>query len=165
MISGAVVSERIRCGCMTNCPRSTKCEERWSVRRTISETIPQQKTQVDQEWCKARRRPQARGASEGRRIRRAIARINFMAQDRPDLSSAALVVSQHMSSPTTGTSEAVKIIFRYIKKYTTCVQNIESYNGEIICWVNSDWAGAVSSRQSCSGSVGNGPWRGCRILE
>ena len=54
------------------------------------------------------------GASEGRRIRRAIARVIFMAQDRPDLSSAALVVSQHVSSPTTGTSEAVKIIFRYI---------------------------------------------------
>ena len=30
------------------------------------------------------------GPSEGRRARRAIARINFMAQDRPDLSSAAL---------------------------------------------------------------------------
>ena len=41
------------------------------------------------------------GPSEGRRARRAIARINFMAQHRPDLSSAARVVSQHMISPTT----------------------------------------------------------------
>ena len=52
------------------------------------------------------------GASTGRRARRAISCINFMAQNRPDLSSAARVVSQHMSSQTIGTLEAVKrIIF------------------------------------------------------
>ena len=93
------------------------------------------------------------GASEGRRARRAIARINFMAQDRPDLSAAARVVSQHMSSPTTGTMEAVKRIIRYIKKYPKCVQNIENYNEDIICLVDSDWAGDVSTRKSCSGGV------------
>ena len=93
------------------------------------------------------------GPSEGRRARRAIARVNFMTQHRPDLSSAARVVSQHMSSPTTGIVEAVKRIIRYIKKYPKCVQNIENYNEDIIWLVDSDWAGDVSTRRSCSGGV------------
>ena len=58
-----------------------------------------------------------------------------------------------MCSPTTGTVEAAKRIIRYIKKYPTCVQNIENYNEDIICLVDSDWAGNVSTRKSCSGGV------------
>ena len=43
--------------------------------------------------------------------------------------------------------EAVKRIIRYIKKYPKCVQNIDNYNEDIICLVDSDWAGDVSTRE------------------
>ena len=76
-----------------------------------------------------------------------------MAQDRPDSSSAARVVSQHMSLPQTGTVEAVKRIMRYTKKYHKCVQIIEKYNEDIKCLVDSDWAEDVSTTKSCSGGV------------
>ena len=33
------------------------------------------------------------------------------------------------------------------------MQNIENYNEDIICLVDSDWAGDVSTRKSCSGGV------------
>ena len=36
------------------------------------------------------------------KVRRGIARINYMAQDRPDLSAAAKTMSQHMSQPREG---------------------------------------------------------------
>ena len=36
------------------------------------------------------------------KVRRGIARVNYMAQDRPDLSAAAKTMSQHMSKPRDG---------------------------------------------------------------
>ena len=38
--------------------------------------------------------------SEGRRVRRSVARVNFMRQDRLDLCCAARIKSKHMASPT-----------------------------------------------------------------
>ena len=45
-------------------------------------------------------------------IRRAIARINNMSQDRADLSSVARVLAQHMSKPHKGCCTAVKRVIR-----------------------------------------------------
>ena len=40
---------------------------------------------------------------DSKRVRRAIARMNCMAQDRPDLSVVSRVMSQFMSKPRSGT--------------------------------------------------------------
>ena len=73
-------------------------------------------------------------------------------QDRVDLSSAARVVSQGMSSPIAGAAEAVTRIIRYIKKYPICVQDIEEHNigGHVLCGQRF-WAGDISTRTSYSG--------------
>ena len=48
---------------------------------------------------------------EALRVRRAIARINYMAQDRADLAVVARVMSQHMSDPHEGTRSGVRRSF------------------------------------------------------
>ena len=55
--------------------------------------------------------------SEASKVRRAIARINYMALDRADLSSAARIASQYMSEPRQGTEIVVKRIIRYLQSY------------------------------------------------
>lgn len=47
--------------------------------------------------------------------RRAVARINYVVLDRPDLSVASMVTSRHMSNPKEGDELVVKRIIRYLK--------------------------------------------------
>ena len=47
--------------------------------------------------------------------RRAAARINYIALDRPDLSFASRVASSSMSSPKEGDDQMIKRIIRYLK--------------------------------------------------
>ena len=91
--------------------------------------------------------------NEARRARRAIARMNYMSQDRPDLSVAARMMSQYMSRPREGI--VIKRAIRYLKRYPRCclvVPNNLSENFEIGVWSdNSDWASEQATRRSCSG--------------
>ena len=95
--------------------------------------------------------------SEGRRVRQAIARINFMCQDRPDLCSAARVLSQHMAAPTEGTKAALQHVVKYLKGNRRCINSFvadippEQYNLAAYC--DSDWANERTARKSCSGGV------------
>jgi len=52
---------------------------------------------------------------EATRFRRGAARINYMAQDRPDLSVASRILSQGMSSPTVNDEVRLKRVIRYLK--------------------------------------------------
>ena len=56
-------------------------------------------------------------ASEASRVRRAIARINYMALDRADLSSVARIASQYTREPRQGTEIVVKRVIRYLQSY------------------------------------------------
>ena len=47
--------------------------------------------------------------------RRAAARINYIALDRPDLSFASRVASSHMSCPKEGDDQLINRIIRYLK--------------------------------------------------
>merc|ERR1711973_870084 len=89
------------------------------------------------------------------KVRRGIARINYMAQDRPDLSAAAKTMSQHMSQPREGVVNLVKRCVRYLKKYpeTSMLipRDVPEEENNMTAWTDSDWAGDVASRRSTSG--------------
>jgi hypothetical protein len=90
---------------------------------------------------------------EGKRARRAIARVNYMAQDRPDLSVVARVMSQCMSRPTEGVIPCIKRVIRYLKGcrgYALKIPYGQMLN-KIEIWSDSDWAGDATTRKSCSG--------------
>ena len=90
---------------------------------------------------------------EAKRTRRAIARINFMAQDRPDLSVVARIMSQGMAQPREGVRQCVKRAIRYLRKFPRCILEVGSSEsfGSLEVWTDSDWAGDSASRKSCSG--------------
>ena len=91
------------------------------------------------------------------KVRRSIARINYMAQDRPDLSAAAKVLSQYMAKPREGTVPLVKRCVRYIKKHPRgsllFPRDRPDDELELKTFTDSDWAGDIDSRRSTSGGV------------
>ena len=95
--------------------------------------------------------------SEASKVRRAIARINYMALDRADLSSAARIASQYMSEPRQGTEIVVKRIIRYLQSYPRMPNHISKKSDEnqgfVEVMADSDWAGDTQTRRSCSGGL------------
>ena len=66
-----------------------------------------------------------------------------MSQDRPDLSVASRVMSQHMSRPRKGIVPVIKRAIRYLKRCPRCrivVSSTLFENFEISVWSDSDWA-------------------------
>ena len=92
---------------------------------------------------------------EAKRYRRAVARINYMSQDRCDLSSASKVMPQSMSSPRVGDEAIVKRVIRYIHKYPRCVNQMEFQQeiGPLKVMTDSDWEGDTTTRISTSGGL------------
>ena len=76
-----------------------------------------------------------------------------MAQDRPDISVAARVLSQYMVGPREGVLPAIKRVIRYLRRYPRCIIEIDSDQQVKVLdvWTDSDWAGDVETRKSCSG--------------
>jgi hypothetical protein len=75
--------------------------------------------------------------------RRAAARINYIALDRPDLSFASRIASSHMSCPTEGDDQLIKRIVRYLKGKPRVAIRYK-FQGEsegITVFTDSDWAG------------------------
>ena len=87
-----------------------------------------------------------------RRIRRGIARVNYMAQDRPDLSVASRLLSQRMAKPTEGTEVGLKRLIRYVRGHPRCWNLMRWDSGDnITVMTDSDWAGDKETRKSTSG--------------
>ena len=86
-------------------------------------------------------------------VRRTIARINYLSQDRPDLAVAARIASQHMSEPYEGTVQFIKRVIRYLKGKPRLANKVPFHDGDtkLSAWVDSDWAGDQESRRSTSG--------------
>ena len=87
--------------------------------------------------------------------RRAAARINYIALDRPDLSFASRVASSQMSSPKEGDEQLIKRIIRYLKgKPRVAIRyEFQEESEGITVFTDSDWAGDKATRKSTSGGV------------
>ena len=100
------------------------------------------------------------------KVRRGIARVNYMAQDRPDLSAAAKTMSQHMSKPRDGVVHLLKRCVRYLKKFPAATllvpRDVPEQDQELVAWTDSDWAGDIESRRSTSG--GYVSYRGATLM-
>ena len=77
--------------------------------------------------------------------RRAAARINYVALDRPDLSFASRVASSHMSCPKEGDDQLIKRINRYLKgKPRVAIHyGFQEPCQDIVVLTDSDWAGCL----------------------
>ena len=86
-------------------------------------------------------------------FRRGAARVNYMSQDRPDLSVASRMLSQRMSNPMQGDEIALKRVIIYLRLHPTCatVMSWQSEPEVMTLLVDADWAGCQESRKSTSG--------------
>ena len=89
----------------------------------------------------------------GTRYRRAAARVNYMSQDRPDLSVVSRRLSQGMKEPRQSDEIHLKRALRSLKDHPRCVSFMkwQSKQSGFTLLVDSDWAGEKKSRKSCSG--------------
>ncbi len=87
--------------------------------------------------------------------RRAVARIDCVDLDRPDLSFASRVASSKMSIPMEGDDQVIKRIIRYWKgKPRVAIRYwFQDESEQITVFTDSDWAGDKTTRKSTSGGV------------
>ena len=94
-------------------------------------------------------------AEAGRQYRRAVARINYLSADRPDLAVAASHLARSMAKPLVGDEAGVKRVIRYLAGHPNCVwkYGVQEETHVLDVYTDSDWAGCRSSRRSTSGGV------------
>ena len=89
------------------------------------------------------------------RFRRAAARINYMALDRPDLGFAAKELSRAMAIPTEGDAVRLKRTLRYLRgaPRMALFYKWQEPISHLVTFADSDWAGCAKTRRSTSGGV------------
>ena len=92
-------------------------------------------------------------ATEATSFRASVARLNYLAQDRPDIMTAANVMSRWMSCPREGDPEVLKRTVRYLKSHPECwlEYKMQDPPGTVDVTTDSDWAGDKETRRSTSG--------------
>ena len=88
-------------------------------------------------------------------FRRAAARINYVALDRPDLSFASRVAAGKMSNPLEGDDMLIKRVIRYLKgrPRVAIVYQFQEAEPDVVVMTDSDWAGDELTRRNTSGGV------------
>jgi hypothetical protein len=89
-------------------------------------------------------------------VRRGIARIVYMGQDRPDLSVPGKLLAKVMANPTSRAVRALKRVIRYLKGKPRGSLQYRWYPGSsttVMAMSDSDWAGDRTTRRSTSGGV------------
>ena len=93
---------------------------------------------------------------EMRGYRSAVARCNYLAQDRFEIAFTTKELCRAMAKPTVGDAKAVTRLCRFLRRLPRLVQKIpfSDHPPSIIeVCVESDWAGCRKSRKSTSGGV------------
>ena len=93
--------------------------------------------------------------AEATRYRALAARINYLAQDRPDLLYSAKEISRRMATPCVGDMRLLKRLGRYLIGAPRAIQNFvwQDRPKQFDTYVDSDWAGCKASCRSTSGGA------------
>lgn len=94
-------------------------------------------------------------SSEATQYRAAVARMNFLGQDSPDLQFPAKELSKDMSRPTVGSWKRLKKAVRFLVGRRRVVWNFpwQEEVGVVQVFADSDWGGCKRSRKSTSGGA------------
>ena len=94
-------------------------------------------------------------AKQATKFRRGAAMLNYMSQDRPDLSFASKEISRGMAKPTEKDVVKLKRAIRYLAGHRRkSIKHIfQDSPKHIKAYSDSDWAGCVKTRKSTSGGI------------
>ena len=103
------------------------------------------------------------GTAAAKRYRRAAAVGNYLAQDRVDIGYATKELARSMANPSEADEMQMKRMLRYLKSFPRAVYLFawQCPVTEVVCQVDSDWGGCLSTRRSTSGGV---VMRGAHVL-
>ena len=98
--------------------------------------------------------PQLTGAAVSE-YRRAVARLNYLAQDRQDIAFATKELARRMATPSESDVGSLRRVLRYLKTHPRSYVTYEwqKVPESLTCYVDSDWAGCKRTRRSTSGGV------------
>ena len=94
-------------------------------------------------------------AEAGRKFRSAAARVNYLAQDRPDLAVASCLCAARMASPKKGDEAILKKIARYLRGAPNSATRFRWQDevDTLTVMTDSDWATCPHTRKSKSGGA------------
>ena len=100
---------------------------------------------------------------EIKKFRGVAARMNYLAQDRPDIAFAAKEVCREMAKPTTGSWRRARRIVRYLVRRPRMVSYFDFQEDvrKLVVFADANWAGCKTSRKSTSGGC---VMRGAHLL-
>ena len=92
---------------------------------------------------------------EASQYRAIVARLNYLAADRPDIAFAVKELARNMSAPTQGSRDRLKRLGRYLVHKPRAVVDFEWQDvpTRLRAFTDADWAGCKSTRKSTSGGV------------
>ena len=95
------------------------------------------------------------GKDDARTFRAVVARLNYMASDRPDIQFAVKEVARNMSAPRAAHWQAVRRIGTYVKGRPRLVLKYQWQRPvrTAVTFTDSDWAGCRKTAKSTSGGV------------
>ena len=98
---------------------------------------------------------EAMQAGEATMFRRAVARINYLGQDRPDLNVASRLMAMRTAQPRKGDEAFVKRALRYLKGHSRSIYQYPWNDGigHLAVYTASDWGGDKERWRSTSGGV------------
>ena len=93
---------------------------------------------------------------EATKYRAGAARLNYLAQDRPDLAVVSCVAAARMANPKIGDDMILKKVARYLKTYPDAKTEYhwqQAENMSLTLVTDSDWATCTATRKSRSGGA------------
>ena len=97
--------------------------------------------------------PAAMDGPQASNIRRGVAKLNYLAQDRGDMAYASKGVSKHMAKPCLRDKKMLTRAIEYLRKHPrwVCMYEWQSPTKGFTIYADSDWGGCTRTRRSTSG--------------
>ena len=94
-------------------------------------------------------------ASEATRFRKGTAILNYLSQDRVDVSFASKEASRCMADPQVGDEKGLLRAIRYLGRFPRLISRYDWQDpvSQVVVFTDSDWGGCVRSRRSTSGGA------------
>ena len=114
----------------------------WSMKESNSVAVPT----ISEDMSTEEMTPTTLADAE--KFRRAAARLNHLALDRPDLAAAANLLSRSMAQPGEGDDKKLKRVLRYLQGQPECTLLFPWQENpmDLVVTTDSDWAGCKRTR-------------------
>ncbi len=134
----------------------TKATKKSTVRDKLQNDAEAEGEEEDEEGAGDEEEgPEELAQGEAKEYRAIVARLNYIASDRPDIQFAVKEAARNMATPRREHWPAVKRIGKYLKGRPRLVMKYEWQKplGTVVTYTDSDWAGCSKTGKSTSGGI------------